>query len=101
MSFNINGPSNIPSIQETQNMKNNGGGGNLGYFMREESDDIIRFSDDQEEDSFEKSVDLQDDDAPLDLFTKIVRFLKKVWHSFVKLFIPKAKNTQDEFIKNN
>ena len=101
MSFNINGPSNIPSIQETQNMKNNGGGGNLGYFMREESDDIIRFSDEQEEDSFEKSVDLQDDDAPLDLFKKIIRFLKKIWYSFVKLFIPKAKNTQDKFIKNN
>ena len=75
MSFNINGPSNIPSIQETQNMKNNGGGGNLGYFMREESDDIIRFSDEQEEDSFEKSVDLQDDEESFDLFQKIVRFL--------------------------
>ena len=83
MSFNINGPSNIPSIQETQNMKNNGGGGNLGYFMREESDDIIRFSDEQEEDSFEKSVDLQDDEESFDLFQKIVRFLKKLWYSFV------------------
>ena len=101
MSFNINGPSNIPSIQETQNMKNNGGGGNLGYFMREESDDIIRFSDEQEEDSFEKLVDLQDDEESFDLFQKIVRFLKKLWYSFVKLFIPKAKNAQDKFIKNN
>ena len=80
MSFNINGPSNIPSIQETQNMKNNGGGGNLGYFMREESDDIIRFTDEQEEDSFEKSVDLQDNEESFDLFQKIVRFLKKMWY---------------------
>lgn len=101
MSFNINGPSNIPSIQETQNMKNNGGGGNLGYFMREESDDIIRFSDEQEEDSFEKSIDLQEDEMSFDLFKKIVRFLKKLWYSFVKLFAPRTKNTQDEFIKNN
>lgn len=101
MSFNITGPSNIPSIQETQNMKNNGGGGDLGYFMREESDDIIRFSDDQEEDSFEKSIDLEDDEVSIDLIKKIVRFLKKLWYSFVKLFIPKAKNTQDKFIKNN
>ena len=101
MSFNINGPSNIPSIQETQNMKNNGGGGNLGYFMREESDDIIRFSDEQEEDSFEKSIDLQEDEMSVDLFKKIVRFLKKLWYSFVKLSAPRTKNTQDEFIKNN
>ena len=33
-SFNINGPGNKPMIQESQNMKNNGGGGNLGYFQR-------------------------------------------------------------------
>lgn len=101
MSFNINGPSNIPSIQETQNMKNNGGGGNLGYFMREESDDIIRFSDEQEEDSFEKSIDLEDDEVSIDLIKKIIRFLKKLWYLFVKLFAPRTKNTQDEFIKNN
>lgn len=34
MSFGINGPSPKIGIQEAQNMRNNGGGGNLGYFQR-------------------------------------------------------------------
>ena len=34
MSFGINGPDNIPAIQKAQNMFNNGGGGNLGYFQQ-------------------------------------------------------------------
>ena len=35
MSFSFNGPSFRPMIQESQSMKNNGGGGNLGYFQRD------------------------------------------------------------------
>ena len=35
MSFGINGPTPKFGIQEAQNMRNNGGGGNLGYFQRE------------------------------------------------------------------
>ena len=34
MSFGINGPSPMHGIQEAQSMRNNGGGGNLGYFQR-------------------------------------------------------------------
>lgn len=34
MSFGINGPSPTFGIQEAQSMRNNGGGGNLGYFQR-------------------------------------------------------------------
>lgn len=37
MSFGINGPmpsNNKPMIQESQNMQNDGGAGNLGYFRR-------------------------------------------------------------------
>ena len=33
MSFNFQGPSERPIIQGAQNMMNNGGGGNLGYFQ--------------------------------------------------------------------
>ena len=31
MSFEINGPTPPKGIQEAQSMRNNGGGGNLGY----------------------------------------------------------------------
>ena len=100
MSFNINGPSNIPSIQEPQSMMNNGGGGNLGYFMRDDSDAIIKFGDDGEEDSFEKSVDESfDTELSFNLFTKISAFLKKLWKNIVKFFTPEIKKTNDEFIK--
>ena len=100
MSFNINDPSNIPSIQETQSMKNNGGGGNLGYFMREESDEIIKFSDNQEEDSFEKSSDKDLDESQfLSLFDKFIRFIKKICSYILNFFITKTKSSTDEFIK--
>ena len=41
MSFGINGPSPQFGIQEAQNMRNNGGGGNLGYFQRQKKDESI------------------------------------------------------------
>lgn len=91
MSFEINGPSNRPMIQEAQNMMNNGGGGNLGYFQREESEEAIRFDLNSEEDSFEKSIeedDLQELETP-DIIEKLLSYLKKLWASFLKLFIKK------------
>ncbi len=100
MSFNINGPSNIPSIQEAQSMKNNGGGGNLGYFMRQDSDEVIKFVDNQEEDSFEKSADdIVDDERFLSLFDKLIRFIKKIWKNIVDFFTPKTEIKKDEFVK--
>lgn len=58
MSFNINGPSNKPIIQETQNMKNNGGGGNLGYFKRgKKNDDENENPDDGAQDLFIREDD--------------------------------------------
>ncbi len=98
MSFNINGPSNIPSIQEAQSMKNNGGGGNLGYFMREDSDETIRFIDNQEDDTFEKSIEI-DEEQTLDFFDKLFAFLKKIWQYIINFFIPKVEQTKDKFIK--
>lgn len=92
MSFNINLPSNIPSIQEAQSMQNNGGGGNLGYFMREENDEVIRFNDDQEGDSFEKSSDKDIDESQfLSLFDKFICFLKKICKAILAFFVLGAR----------
>ena len=56
MSFGINGPSPKFGIQEAQNMRNNGGGGNLGYFQRgkkkkdkEKEADIFQSQDENDE----------------------------------------------------
>ncbi len=99
MSFNINGPSNIPSIQETQSMKNNGGGGNLGYFMREENDEPIKLVEEQEEDTFVRSSDEVDEEKFLSLFDKFCRFLKSVWKIIVSFCLAKKEAQKNEFIK--
>lgn len=58
MTFGLNGPTPPKGIQEAQNMKNNGGGGNLGYFQRgrqkkkKEKDEIDVFSPSIDEDEF-------------------------------------------------
>ncbi len=52
MSFNINGPQNKPMIQESQNMQNNGGGGNLGYFKRGKKKDEEKEVDEEITDYF-------------------------------------------------
>ncbi len=93
MSFNINGPSNKPVIQEAQNMMNNGGGGNLGYFMRENSDEAIKFVDNEEEDTFEKSIELDDlkDDENLLLIDRLVLLLKRIWRALVSAFCQKTE----------
>lgn len=103
MSFNINGPSNKPVIQEAQNMMNNGGGGNLGYFMRENSDEAIKFVDSEEEDCFEKSVEIDEleDKGNLLLFDRIIRFLKRLWRGFVLRFVHAKDTAKDEFVSLN
>ena len=55
MSLNFSGPGDLPIIREAQNMMNNGGGGNLGYFQgrknkKEKQIDIFKPTD--EDDSF-------------------------------------------------
>ena len=59
MSLNFNGPGDLPIIREAQNMMNNGGGGNLGYFQgrkkkKEKEIDIFK---PEEEDTFSLSSD--------------------------------------------
>ncbi len=55
MSFGINGPENIPSIQKSHHT-NDGGAGNLGYFQQnrkkkkdDEENDVFEFSSDENE----------------------------------------------------
>ena len=59
MSINFNGPGDVPIIREAQNMMNNGGGGNLGYFQgrkKKKEKDVNIFNPD-EEDTFSLSSD--------------------------------------------
>ncbi len=101
MSFNINGPSNKPVIQEAQNMMNNGGGGNLGYFMRENSDEAIKFIDNEEEDCFEKSVEIDDeiqDSEDLLLVDRVIRFIKRLWRALILKLTHTKTTSGDDFI---
>ena len=93
MSFNINGPSNIPSIQEAQSLLNNGGGGNLGYFMRQDADEEIKFVNNQGEDSFEKSDDNENFEPAgnASLIERIKKIFKKIRIAIAR-FIIKRRN---------
>ena len=73
MSFGISGPmpsNNKPMIQESQNMQNDGGAGNLGYFKRGKQK---KKKEDEELDSFELSgsdsfeTELEDIEPEIDL----------------------------------
>ncbi len=67
MSFGINGPNPIHGIQEAQNMRNNGGGGNLGYFQRrnkkgkQKENEVDVFQSSDENDIFIPEEALEDD----------------------------------------
>ncbi len=54
MSFGLSniGPKKQPTILEAQNMKNNGGGGNLGYFQRGSKRENEDFEEDENTDCF-------------------------------------------------
>ncbi len=56
MSFDVSniGPRKQPAILEAQNMKNNGGGGNLGYFQRDGKRRGEDFEEDENTDCFIK-----------------------------------------------
>ena len=59
MSINFNGPGDMPIIREAQNMMNNGGGGNLGYFQgrKKKKEQDVNIFGTEEEDSFSLSSD--------------------------------------------
>lgn len=80
MSFDISniGPRKQPAILEAQNMKNNGGGGNLGYFQRDGKRKGEDFEEDENTDCFIKE-DEDIFDAKNDL-----TFLQKLRKLFIK-----------------
>ena len=66
MSINFNGPGDMPIIREAQNMMNNGGGGNLGYFQgrkkKKEKDVNIFGTEDEDTFSLSSDSDLNDEE---------------------------------------
>ena len=87
MTFPITGPSNKPMIQEAQNMMNNGGGGNLGYFQREEQEEQIKFKE-NEEDIFQKTEieETLEIDCEIDLLSKILKLINKIKDKICSFF---------------
>ena len=71
MSFNFQGPSERPIIQGAQNMMNNGGGGNLGYFQgrkKNKEDELNKnLFNTNDEDSFTLSAGKNEDNISEDL----------------------------------
>lgn len=81
MTFGLNGPTPPKGIQEAQNMKNNGGGGNLGYFKRgkkkkDKKDDIDVFNPSIDEDEFLLEVD-EKEEPKNNLIDKVADKFKK------------------------
>ena len=86
MSFGINGPSPKFGIQEAQNMRNNGGGGNLGYFQqrnkdgKKKKDEIDIFQSTDENDVFIPEEETKDDSI-LQKAADFIKMFKKPRHS--------------------
>lgn len=81
MSFSFNGPSFRPMIQESQSMKNNGGGGNTGYFQRgkkKKGEDIDIFGASEDRDEFVLSEDENEVKEPEGFLDKIVKKTRDV-----------------------
>lgn len=83
MSFGINGPDHIPSIQKSHK-SSDGGAGNLGYFQQEKK----KKEEKEEQDVFEFSSK-EDNEDPLmeeldSIGTKIKGFWMKLNNPFMK-----------------
>lgn len=87
MSFGINGPSPKFGIQEAQNMRNNGGGGNLGYFQRgkkkkDKDEDLDIFQTQDENDEFVPESFLEEENESIvQKAADFIKKLKKTRHS--------------------
>ena len=101
MSFSFDGPSFRPMIQEPQSMKNNGGGGNTGYFKqgkkKKEKEEIEIFSDD-DTDSFEYQEETEEKttenkQANLSLLKSIINKTQKL----VNNTLEQQKNPSNPF----
>lgn len=81
MSFGINGPDNIPSIQKSHHT-NDGGAGNLGYFQRERK----KKEEKEESDVFEFSKKEDEDDPLMVELDSIGSRIKGFWKKFNENF---------------
>lgn len=95
MSFDFNGANNIkPMIQETQHMKNNGGGGNLGYFKRgkkekedHKKNESVDLFESPEDDSFEHKLEIDEEKND---FSFIKNWFENLIKKFKKTFYKKT-----------
>ena len=92
MSFGINGPDNIPSIQKSHHT-NDGGAGNLGYFQRERKK---KKQDDDEQDVFELSSGKKEENPLMEDLDSIGTKIKNFWKSLHENFNDKEENNPEE-----
>lgn len=89
MTFGINGPDNIPSIQQTHNT-NDGGAGNLGYFQQQKKK---KKDEKDEEDIFEFSSKEDKEDPLMTELDSIGQRIKEFWNNL--------NGNNEKFIKEN
>ncbi len=89
MSFGINGPDHIPSIQKSHK-SSDGGAGNLGYFQQEKKK---KEDDKQEQDVFEFSSKEEKEDPIMEELDSIGTKIKGFW---MKLNNPFMKENPEE-----
>lgn len=93
MSFSINGPDNIPSIQKSHHT-NDGGAGNLGYFQQERKK---KQDEKEEQDVFELSSKKEDEEDPLmEELDSIGTKIKNFWKIIHENFNDKEENPEDK-----
>lgn len=94
MSFGINGPDNIPSIQKSHHT-NDGGAGNLGYFQQQkkkkegndkDENDVFEFSSKKEQE------DWDDETIEVESIREKIRGFWKSLHESLK----EEKNPEEE-----
>lgn len=94
MSFDFKGPNFKPMIQETQQMKNNGGGGNLGYFKKGKKDENQSQTETgdlfegHEEDSFEHKLEIEEEEE--NYFSSIKKWFNNLIKKIKKGFAHKT-----------
>jgi len=93
MTFGINGPDNLPSIQPSH-QTNDGGAGNLGYFKRQKEK---QKEEKEQNDSFESSEKKENgDELLLDELDSIGTKIKNFWLSINIIKKLKQKNPEDK-----
>ena len=93
MSFGINGPDNIPSIQKSHHT-NDGGAGNLGYFQRERKKK--KDEEKEENDIFELSSNKKEQETLMEDLDSIGSKLKNFWKSLHENFNDKEENNPED-----